>query len=226
LIPSRAVPVFLSFALLAAGCAALPGAPPGPGVLTGAAPETLRAEAVVELVGSTDGPGRATGEGATVRGRALVLAERPGSFRIEVYGPFSEVSALFVSDGEALMVAARGDSRLYTWGEPLFPYPFSAEEAVFFLMGCPAVAEGAQRCGGPRYEVTRGADGVIAGVHGPSNGSGRFEVAFSDFRDVSGFMVPYSITISLGGEDLRIRYSAIELNAAITPGYFRINSDG
>jgi hypothetical protein len=107
----------------------------------------LRARAVVEL------------EKKDLRGRAVILVKSPDLVRIDILGPFNQISAVIVSDRTALTFYSNGELRSYKWNDPLIPYSFSPSEFVTFLMGRP---EKKGRC--PRFEGGHG--GLSRGTGG------------------------------------------------------------
>lgn len=191
-------------AALAQGCAAVQPPPVVEPVKVLPAPLSIRAEASVEV----DRPAVA------LNGRAVVLAKSPGSFRIEVLGPFGLASALLVSDGKTVYLLSGGKSRRYSSGDPGVPYSFKPDEAVSYLTG--SVREAAE-CG---CEVSKDAHGRASKVVKSEDGSPVLTVTLADYRAVAGADVPFDIKIAHKKETLRIRYTSVEVNPALEAGFF------
>lgn len=193
------------------GCASLyaPGVEPPPEIIS-ARPKTLRAEAVVELRRSIP-----------LTGRARILVERPDKFRIEVMGPFNQVISLLISDGKNLFVFSGRSPKIFDWEDPFLPYPFSASEAVSFLMGEALAYPAMETAAGSGYSVTADRDGRVKDIVKSKNGSQVLKVTMTDYRKVSGAYVPFNISID-GKESLSIRYSEVEIDADIGAGPFNM----
>lgn len=187
------VPYLLVLVALVSGCAALK---PPVGLLPPPVhPVSIRARATVEV--------RRT---VALSGRAVVLAKSPGSFRIEVQGPFGSAAALLVSDGRTVYLMSGGEAKRYETDDPLFPYSFSPEEAVSFLTGGPIAQEG---CG---CEVLRDSGGRVMKVTKPGNGQAALTVTMTDYRAVDGAEVPFDIEIANRKGSLHIKYASVEIN--------------
>ena len=185
----------------AAGCAAVK--PPPEPLKTLPPPLSLRAEASVQI----DRP-------VPISGRAVVLAQRPGSFRIEVRGPFGSTMALILSDGRTIYLLSGGKSKRYSKEDPGVPYSFKPEEAVAYLTGNGPVAA---ECG---CEVSKDAYGRTSKVVKSENGSPVLTVTLAEYRAVDGAEVPFDIKIANKKETLRIKYTAVEVNPVLETGYF------
>ncbi len=183
------------------GCAAIK--PPVEPVKLLPPPLSLRAEASVEV----DRP-------VALNGRAVVLAKSPGSFRIEVLGPFGSAMALLVSDGKTIYLLSGGKSKRYSREDPRVPYSFKPEEAVSYLTGN---VQEAVECG---CEVSKDAYGRASKVVKSENGSPVLTVTLDDYRAVKGAEVPFDIKIANKKETLHIRYTSVEVNPALEAGYF------
>lgn len=215
----RGIPISRIRALLAAvaaaavlgGCAALstPQARP-PVQAAPARPRALRAEAVVELRRSI-----------SLTGRARILVERPDKFRIEVTGPFNQVIALLVSDGRELFVFSGRPPEVFSWEDPFMPYPFSAGEAVSFLMGAADAPPATNRAAGDGYGVTTDGDGRVKEIVKSRGGAEALRVTMADYRNVSGAYIPFNISIG-GRESFSIRYSEVEIDPDVGPESFSI----
>jgi outer membrane lipoprotein-sorting protein len=198
----RFAPYLLVLVSLVSGCAALK-APVEPVLPALAHPVSIRARATVEVKRTM-----------TLTGRAVVLAKSPGSFRIEVQGPFGSAAALLVSDGKTVYLMSGGEAKRYGTDDPLFPYSFSPEEAVSFLTGGPITAEG---CG---CEVSRDANGRVSMVTKPGNGPAALTVTMTDYRAVDGAEVPFDIKITNRKGSLHIKYASVEVNPDLNADSF------
>ncbi|MBI5492733.1 MAG: hypothetical protein HY893_07355 [Deltaproteobacteria bacterium] len=192
----------LSVPVLAAaicGCAAVrPAVPPLPRAMV--TPSSIKAEAIVEA-----------GRSVTLRGKAVIAAKSPASFRIEVLGPFNSTLALIVSDGESLRVVTGNDPPQFGETEP--PYPFSAGDIVSFLLGtAPAPQDGQMVSEDPSGHVTR--------IVRLKDGSPVFTASLSDYREAGGAHIPFNISIEGGGRTLRIRYTSVEINPELDTDFF------
>lgn len=187
--------------ILAPGCAALkPRLEPRKALPP---PVTLKAAASVEIVRSV-----------VLSGRAVVLAQSPGSFRIEVQGPFGSVTALMVSDGKSVYLLSGGKSKSYSRDDPRMPYSLKPEEAVSLLLGS---GLSAAECG---CEVSKDAYGRVSRVVKSADGSPVLTATLSDYRTVGGAEVPFDIKIANKKEALHIKYTSVEVNREMEAGYF------
>lgn len=199
---------FLLIAILTLyGCAG--SRPPVTPPAAGRPAHGLKAEAVVEIKKSI-----------MLRGKAHISAEAPGSFRIEVLGPFNATMALIISDGKTLYVFSGTEEKEYLWNDPSFPYSFSAEDVVSSLLGGPSQNPGSIEKSD--YAVSSGKDGFVT-LTRMKDGKPVLTVALSDFRVVSGARLPFDIQIEDRRGTLRIRYSSVEVDPAFSPDSFAIN---
>ncbi len=199
-------------ALLLSGCTI---SRPGPDLIDYRAgwPDIIRAEAVIEIKNDK-----------TLRGRAVILAKKPDSFRIEVLAPFGRLIALLLSDGDNLTVFANGGLKTYRWDDPALPYSFTSEEFVSFLLGKNDwTPQNPGASAGGAYEITRGASGNIANLVKFKEGSPILSVSMSDYKAASGYVLPYRISLKDSRRTLSIRYTGIEINPEIRDDIFEIN---
>ncbi len=198
-------------ALLLSGCAI---SRPGTDLIDYRAgwPDTIRAEAVVEV-----------NNGKRLRGRAVILAKKPDSFRVEVLAPFGRLIALLLSDGEDLTVFANGGLKTYKWNDPALPYPFTSEEFVSFLLGKNDWApRNPDASAGGTYKITRNESGNIANLVKFKEGSPVLNVSMSDYKAASGYVLPYRISLKDSRRTLGIKYTGIEVNPALRDEVFKI----
>ncbi len=175
-------------------------------------PDIIRAEAVVEIT-----------NGKRLRGRAVILAKKPDSFRVEILGPFGRLIAMLLSDGDDLTVFTNGGLKTYKWSDPALPYPFTSEEFVSFLLGKNDWASpnpGASA--GGTYKITWNESGNIANLVKFKEGSPILNVSMSDYKAASGYVLPYRISLEDGRRTLGIRYTRIEVNPTLRDDVFEI----
>lgn len=176
-----------------------------------AIPSTLRARAIVEVK-----------KGAfTIAGRASILASAPGSFRIEVFGPFGQTMMLMASDGERLYISSEGKTNEFLWGDPDIPYSFEAGEALSFLTGSPGFAKAAGRAG---VVETRDDWGRLKEYVKAPEGERSLKVTLGAYRDINGAHIPFFIKIEDGRRDLTIKYTEVEVNTSLEEGLFSLEA--
>ncbi|MBI4949271.1 MAG: hypothetical protein HY955_03905 [Deltaproteobacteria bacterium] len=194
-------------AVFFAGCAVVKPLPPeAPVTRASEAPVSIRAEAIVVMKRRMD-----------LGGRAVILAEAPDKFRIEVTGPFNHLAALLVSDGRSFFSYIGDDTEVKDWDDPRLPYSFSSSEIVSFLLGAQADKEAADR----GFEVSKDADRSVFKRH---RKNGDLKVELSDFRSIGTLRIPYRIDIEDGKRRLTVKYSSVEVNPSIDPMSFDIDA--
>lgn len=200
----------LAVFLLLSGCAAMKPAgeePLGPPKLKAS---SIRARAVVEI----------KKDAATAAGRAAILAKAPGSFRIEVFGPFGLTAALIASDGHKLFVNSEGQMSEFFWGDPEIPYSFKAEEVVSFLTGAP----NPPALDTPDVSASRDEWGRLREYSRAVEGRDGLKVTLGEYREVGGAHIPFFIRIEDGKRDLAIKYTEVEINPLIEEDLFRLEA--
>ena len=197
----------LAVFLILSGCAAMKPAgeePLGPPKLTAS---SIRARAVVEIKKND----------LTAAGRAAILAKAPGSFRIEVFGPFGLTAALIASDGQKLFVNSDGQINEFFWGDPEIPYSFEAEEVVSFLTGAPYTPA----LDIPGVNASRDEWGRLREYSRAAEGRDGLKVTLGEYREVNGAHIPFLIRIEDGKRDLTIKYTEVEINPLIEGDLFK-----
>ena len=197
----------LAVFLILSGCAAMKPAgeePLGPPKLTAS---SIRARAVVEIKKND----------LTAAGRAAILAKAPGSFRIEVFGPFGLTAALIASDGHKLFVNSDGEISEFFWGDPEIPYSFEAEEVVSFLTGAP----NPPTLDTPGIKASRDGWGRLREYSRAVEGRDALLVTLGEYREVNGAHIPFLIRIEDGKRDLAIKYTEVEINPLIEGDLFK-----
>lgn len=202
----RGKALLLMAVLFFAGCAGVKPLPPEPPVTIPVEPHSsIRAEAVVVLKRLFD-----------LSGRAVITAQIPDKFRIEVRGPFNHVAALLVSDGRSFFSHIGEDTEIKDWDDPRLPYSFSSSEIVSFLLGIPSDKEAEDR----GFEVSKYAERTV--FKRPRK-EGALKVELSDFRNIGTLRIPYRIDIEDGKKRLSVRYSSVEVNPEIDSAAFDID---
>lgn len=205
----RLLSIFAVFLLLT-GCAAMKPSgeePLGPPKLTAS---SIRARAVVEL----------KRDASTAAGRAAILAKAPGSFRIEVFGPFGLTAALIASDGQKLFVNSEGQLNEFFWGDPEIPYSFEAQEVVSFLTGAAVMPT----MDAPGVNASRDEWGRLREYSRTSEGRDGLKVTLGEYREVGGAHIPFLIRIEDGKRDLAIKYTEVEINPFIEEDLFSLEA--
>lgn len=201
----RLLPVFAAL-LIMTGCAGMKPAGQEPSLPSTTA-SSIRATGVVEMKKNS----------TSARGRANILAKSPGSFRIEVFGPFGQVAALVASDGERLLVSSEGKSKVFLWGDPSLPYSFKADEAVSFLTGAPPGLKT-----GALERVDE--NGRLVEYSRPIDGRPDLKVSLGDYKVVSGATIPFRISFEDGNRGLTIKYTEVEINHPFEDGFFKVEA--
>lgn len=173
----------------------------------GAPVSSIRARGVVEL----------KKDSFSARGRATIIAQAPGSFRIEVFGPFGQTAALFASDGERLLMSSEGATSVFLWGDPAIPYSFNAKEAVSSLTG----ASVADETGGfSRFD----GNGRLSEYTREVPGRAPLRVTLDEYALVDGAAVPFRISFEDGRRVITIKYTEVEVNPPFENGFFKVEA--
>ena len=194
-----------------------------------------------------------TDEQVHIRGKQVLVVERPASLRVEVLGFLNQALAVLVTDGERFEVARAQDGSYETGAvDPLLLWneariALTPEEAAAVLLGAAAENDDwtvdsassdgqgglhmglADPAGAVRLRVVFDRAGRLEDVErlGPE-GEVVWRVHYADYRDVGG--VPFAHTIRLdtraGGTRAEIGLRDVELNPALPPDIFRLRGDG
>lgn len=206
----RLLPIFTAL-LIITGCAAVKPYGEEAQDLPSTTASSIRARGVVEM----------KKDSFSARGRAVILAEAPGSFRIEVFGPFGQVAALVASDGERLLINSEGKTSVFLWGDSRIPYTFKAQEAVSFLTG------------GPVEQETDGLSGASSIMDGKgrlseytreTEGRPVLKVTLGEYKLIHGAAVPFMISFEDGRRGLTIKYTEVEINYPFENGFFKVEA--
>lgn len=193
-------------AFVLTGCAAAPVVEKAP-FTQGVAASSIRAKGVVEMKKNY----------FSAKGRASILAQAPGSFRIEVFGPFGQAAALVASDGERLLVNSEGKTSVFLWGDPGIPYSFNAKEAVSFLTGAPV----ADDTGGlSRFD----GNGRLSEYTREIKDKQALRVTLDEYNMVGGASIPFRISLEDGKRALTIKYTEVEVNPPFESGFFKVEA--
>lgn len=201
----RRIALLIAAALVMYGCATIKAPEVSRDTLHGAAsPQSINAQAIVELK-----------RAFSVRGRATVLVRSPDSFRIVVTGPFDQPMAVLSGDAESLFVYTAGKTEVYGWEDPDMPYPFTSKELVSVLLGDARVVDH----GNVRYDVTGGRDAAVV-ITKLNDGDRVLRISMDDFREVAGKKLPFHITIEDKKSAIQIRYTSVEIDPEIKDSAF------
>lgn len=209
----------------------------------------LRARAAGRASLRTEGRVEYFGDKGRVRLKAVLLARRPGSFRIETLSPFEQPIDVMACDGTRLWLLSK--DRLRTGlATPeniarLLPLVMGPEAVVDTLLGGLPGADGVQATGIERDEddrwrlsVTTGAERGRLVVDPPSkqiremhllepDGAIRVRVRFDDFEaQPGGGEFPTRIRVNLPAEDAEVtlRWRAPEIDVDIADALFRLEA--
>jgi hypothetical protein len=184
-----------------------------------------------------------------LRGRQLLVVERPARLRVEVQGLLDQTVAVLVTDGDRYELF-RADDRSYQSG--LLPpgllreqamLDLTPQEAIDVLLGAPAPdpslaprAALRDRDGGVVLELA-GPDGQLRRrarfdvkerlhqleVFGP-DGALAWRASFDDFRPIGGVDFAHVVVLETGAPETRaeIALRDVELNPKLPPGVFRL----
>ena len=134
-----------------------------------------------------------------IAARAVVYLKLPDMARIEVMGPFN---------GLAVVIAVRGKDCLYGLNGAIMPcgeksfFDAAPGSSVKFLMG--SIDEVSFKDGG----LVRVENGMTI-LDYEDRG---FIVELSDYRDVRGISIPFSVKTFAKGKTFHVKYSFVELN--------------
>ena len=206
----RLLPIFTALFVIT-GCAAVKPYGEETPDLPSTTASSIRARGVVEM----------KKDSFSARGRAVILAEAPGSFRIEVFGPFGQVAALVASDGERLLINSEGKTNVFLWGDSRIPYTFKAQEAVSFLTGGPMEHE---TDGLPGARSITDKKGRLSEYSRAIEGRPDLKVTLGEYRSVQGAAVPFRISFEDGRQGLTIKYTEVEINYPFENGFFKVEA--
>lgn len=135
-----------------------------------------------------------------IAARAVVYLKLPDMARIEVMGPFNGPAAV--------VIAVRGKDCSYGLNGAIMPcgertlFDAVPGSSVKFLMGS---VDGADFKDGVRVRVENGTTILDYEDRG-------FIVELSDYRDVRGISIPFSVKTFAKGKTFHVKYSFVELN--------------
>lgn len=184
-----------------------------------------------------------------LRGKQLVLLEKPSSLRVEILGFLNQSQVVLVTDGSRFEVyrahdhsydSGQVDDHLL-WNEA--GISLSPEEAVSVLLGAPTFAPGLSPAGAVRDGDGRiridltDANGVVRqrvtfDPAGPLHGFELFDprgdtvwtAQFRDYRDVGGISFAHAISLDVaaGTTHAEISFRDVELNPALPAELFQL----
>ncbi|GMR05141.1 MAG: hypothetical protein BMS9Abin23_1082 [Thermodesulfobacteriota bacterium] len=171
---------------------------------TGARPESIRADAIVEFT-----------EKESIRGRAVILVKRPGFLRVDLLGPLGIRLHILASDGRYIQFFSKGGVKTIDSEDPAFERYINPERLVSIMLGdgsggSSSVLKGDKA--GPGDRAIRYKDGLSGA-----------EIIVSDLREINGAMIPHKIYMSFRGKELRIRYIGLTVDPEIKEEVFKIH---
>lgn len=134
-----------------------------------------------------------------IAARAIVYLKLPDMARIEVMGPFN---------GLAAVIAVRGKDCSYGLNGAIMPcggrtlFDAAPGSSVPFLMGS---VDGADSEDSVRVRAENGM--TVLNYEDRA-----LVVELSDYRDVRGISIPFSVKTFANGKTFRVKYSSVELN--------------
>jgi outer membrane biogenesis lipoprotein LolB len=188
-----------------------------------------------------------------LRGRHIVVLERPARLRVEVLGLMSQTAAVIATDGVRYEVFRVGD-RSYESGEVRADLlrreaglALAPEEAVAVLLGAPAPGVGlapanARRTsadrvefdlvdasGRPRQRVAFDAEERLRSFAAlGDDGAARWRVSFDGYAAVGESQLPHAIVLDVaeGATHAEIELRDLELNPTLSADIFRLRALG
>lgn len=182
-----------------------------------------------------------------IRGKQILVLERPASMRIEVLGFLDQTAAVIATDGERFEIFRSADHSYESgdvrpdllWREAHLA--LTPEEAVDVLLGGPA--PGADLL--PARAAQADADWIrmdLVGAGGrvrqrvafdsaarlrelstlDADGGVRWRARFDDYAEVDGEPFAHQIVVDEGVAHVEISLRDVELNPALDPGIFRL----
>ena len=186
--------------------------------------------------------------GVRVRGKQVLVLERPGRMRVEILGLFNQTLAVLVTDGERFELF-RVDDRSFETG-PVHPdllwqeahIALTPEEAVELLLGAPRAdpslvpvvalgsSDGSIRIdladvgGSVRRRMGFDAEGRLRWIEAVGDGEVEWRASFDRYQRVGD--IPFAHAISLdvaaGRTHAEISLRDVELNPELSPELFRL----
>ncbi|MEK6531864.1 MAG: hypothetical protein AABZ23_05150 [Deltaproteobacteria bacterium] len=203
----RRILILLLFFLIPSGCAYLKTKKTP--YDKGPRPDSLKAEAVIDVFGKD-----------RLKGRAIIILKAPDKFRIEVAGAFLQTAMAIASNGSVIETYSNGETRAYFPVQGINPYPFTPQELVSALLLAEIPGKGND------YRITLDSMGFPVEMKKLNGQDVLFTIGYSDFRTVNGFYLPFSVVISYGYERVEIRYAAITTGHDEADSAFRLNIAG
>ncbi len=186
-----------------------------------------------------------------LRGRQLIVLERPGRLRVEVQGLLSQTVAVLVTDG-ARYELFRADDRSYHSG-PVHPgllleqthLDLTPEEVIGLLLGMPTPdptlvpsaalinADSTVRLdladaeGRVRRRAHFDAGGLLRSLEVlDAEGEWLWTAGFDDYAPVDGVDFAHAVTLDVaaGGTRAEITLKDVQLNPALSPDIFRLRA--
>jgi hypothetical protein len=198
--------------------------------------DTMQTQAIMEYTGS---------DGKVVKAREQLVVKRPNNLRVEAMSPFG-VALLLAAQGPELAIYVPGENRFMRGAanaETLYRFariPMDPGDAVGLLMGLAPrdfdISNGVDSVSnenGMMLAIYNNAatgvrqlgfsDGNLAMVRDTaSDGQVRYEVRYSDYRDIGGIMFPYVVDADFPAarSHLKLRYTQPIVNGSVPESTF------
>jgi len=245
--------LFVVALVFALACRTIP--PPMPLAVDDPRPAALLARWKAEVASRASLRGRARlavdSQAGRVRGRQIVVLERPAKLRVEVLGLLNQTAAVITTDGDRFEVFRVGDRSYETgrmrpdllWREARLA--LVPAEAVAVLLGVPAPGAGLTLANAVRTHegwievdlVDRDGRRRQRAVFDASerlrsfavlddDGSTRWRAVFDDYAPVGASQLPHAIVLDVieGGTHAEIELSDLELNPELPVDIFRLRA--
>ena len=186
--------------------------------------------------------------GVRVRGKQVLVLERPGRLRVEILGLFNQTLAVLVTDGERFELF-RVDDRSFETG-PVHPdllwqeahIALTPDEAVGLLLGAPRAdpslvpvvalgsSDGSIRIdladveGSVRRRMSFDAEGRLRWIEAVGDGEVEWRASFDRYQRVGDTPFAHSITLDVaaGRTHAEISLRDVELNPELSADIFRL----
>lgn len=193
-------------ALTLVSCGTIQVAPTPPPVKL-PSPSAIKASAIITMLSEEPASAKAT-----------ILAKWPGYIRITIHGPFGQTAAILISDNERIYAYSSDGAPMLGLTGPGGSNMITPGEVYSMLIGS-VPSEPTQG-----YDAKKNTDnaGRLKDYAKTFGGSIAFSAEFSDYREVTGFELPFLISIKTGGKRYAIKYTSVEVNPQMPEDVFLI----
>lgn len=173
-------------------------------------------------------------DGKEIAGRGMIVVKRPDKLRLEVVGPFNQITAVIIYDSRSLSFLSLRENRLY--GD--YPFPMEASRFPNYLAGLPAgevkshdanhetgfLPSGPCSVNSEDEQIMINRTGNMKEIYISETRDEihPINVSMDSYKEVDGFMFPFEISISNKEAHIFIRYTDVELNQQISDGLFSL----